>query len=75
MLIVNSFRSCCILYCAIKKDVRLDALVRLLRTSGARIAEVLALNLDEIDLNTRKFQVVGKGNSLMYSAQDPEGYH
>lgn len=36
--------------------------MRLLHTSGARIAEVLALNFDDIDLKTRKFQVVGKGN-------------
>ncbi|PSB46887.1 recombinase XerC [Cyanosarcina cf. burmensis CCALA 770] len=51
-----------ILYYRLKKDARMSALVRLLHTSGARIAEVLALNLDDIDLNTRKFQVVGKGN-------------
>jgi integrase/recombinase XerD len=51
-----------ILYRVIKKDIRLSALVRLLHTSGARIAEVLALNLDDIDLKARKFQVVGKGN-------------
>ena len=51
-----------ILYGAIKKDVRLDALVRLLHTSGARIAEVLTLNLDDVDFRSRKFQVVGKGN-------------
>ncbi|MCP2731111.1 site-specific integrase [Symplocastrum sp. BBK-W-15] len=36
--------------------------MRLLHTSGARIAEVLALNLDELDFHNRKFQVVGKGN-------------
>ncbi len=51
-----------ILYSMIKKDARMSALVRLLHTSGARIAEVLALDLDDIDFNTRKFQVVGKGN-------------
>lgn len=51
-----------ILYHIIKKDVRMSALVRLLHTSGARIGEVLALNLDDINFNTRKFQVVGKGN-------------
>lgn len=51
-----------ILYRMIKKDARMSALVRLLHTSGARIAEVLALDLDDIDFNTRKFQVVGKGN-------------
>lgn len=51
-----------ILYRMIKKDARMSALVRLLHTSGARIAEILALNLDDIDLKTRKFQVIGKGN-------------
>ncbi|MEO1186023.1 MAG: tyrosine-type recombinase/integrase [Cyanobacteria bacterium J06636_27] len=51
-----------ILYQIIKQEARMSALVRLLHTSGARIAEVLALNLNDIDFNTRKFQVVGKGN-------------
>jgi integrase/recombinase XerD len=51
-----------ILYHVIKKDARLSALVRLLHSSGARIAEVLALNLEQIDCKARKFQVVGKGN-------------
>lgn len=51
-----------ILYHILKKDARMSALVRLLHTSGARISEVLALNLDDIDFKTRKFQVVGKGN-------------
>jgi integrase/recombinase XerD len=51
-----------ILYHVIKKDTRLSALVRLLHSSGARIAEVLALNLEQIDCKARKFQVVGKGN-------------
>ena len=51
-----------ILYSIIQKDIRLEALVRLLHSSGARISEILALNLDALDLNTRKFQVIGKGN-------------
>lgn len=51
-----------ILYHVIKKDVRLSALVRLLHSSGARIAEILALNLEQIDFKARKFQVIGKGN-------------
>lgn len=51
-----------VLYQIIKQDARMSALVRLLHSSGARIAEVLALNLDDIDLKTRKFQVLGKGN-------------
>lgn len=50
------------LYQVVKGDVRLHALVALLHRSGARIAEVLALDLEEVDLSGRKFQVVGKGN-------------
>ena len=40
----------------------MDALVRLLHRSGARISEVLAMDLQGMDLANRKFQVVGKGN-------------
>jgi integrase/recombinase XerD len=51
-----------ILYPLLKSDRRLYALVKLLHRSGARIAEVLALNFADIDANNRKFQVIGKGN-------------
>ncbi|MCL6749979.1 tyrosine-type recombinase/integrase [Nostoc sp. CCCryo 231-06] len=51
-----------ILYQAIKKDARLNALVHLLHSSGARIAEILALDLSDIDFTARSFQVIGKGN-------------
>ncbi len=51
-----------ILYQAVKKDARMDALVHLLHSSGARIAEILALNLEGLDIDRRKFQVIGKGN-------------
>jgi integrase/recombinase XerD len=47
---------------AIQKDARLSALVHLLYSSGARIAEILALDLSDIDFTARKFQVIGKGN-------------
>jgi integrase/recombinase XerD len=50
------------LYTVVQSDVRLNALVHLLHRSGARIAEILALDLSEIDLENCKFQVVGKGN-------------
>jgi integrase/recombinase XerD len=50
------------LYQVIAPEVRLSALVYLLHRSGARIAEILALDLEAIDLNQRKFQVIGKGN-------------
>ncbi|RUS92309.1 hypothetical protein DSM106972_099500 [Dulcicalothrix desertica PCC 7102] len=51
-----------LLYQAVKQDVRLDALVHLLHSSGARIAEILALDLKDIDTVNRKFQVIGKRN-------------
>jgi integrase/recombinase XerD len=41
---------------------RLQALVSLLHRSGARIAEVLALDWGQVDWESRKFQVLGKGN-------------
>lgn len=54
------------LYQVVKKDARMSALVHLLHSSGARISEVLALDLDEININTRKFKVVGKGNKTRW---------
>jgi integrase/recombinase XerD len=51
-----------ILYSLVKKDARMDALVHLLHSSGARIAEILSLNLVDLDLDRRRFQVIGKGN-------------
>ncbi len=50
------------LYLSLKPDPRMYALVLLLHRTGARIAEVLALNLADLDLNDYKFQVIGKGN-------------
>ena len=50
------------LYAVIASDVRLSALVSLLHRSGARIAELLALDLVDVDLTHRRFQVIGKGN-------------
>jgi integrase/recombinase XerD len=58
------------LYEAIQPDARLSALVRLLHRSGARVSEILALNLDDLDLDRYKVQVLGKGNKrrwLFYS--------
>lgn len=51
-----------ILYPLLKPDRRLYALVKLLHCSGARIAEVLALDEDDLDTQNQKFKVVGKGN-------------
>lgn len=62
-----------ILYHILKKDARMSALVHLLHTSGARISEVLALNLDDIDFNTRKFQVDYRhtNHPALFTAQQP----
>ena len=51
-----------LLYQAISKDRRIDLLVRLLHRTGARISEVLALDLDDLDMENQRFQVIGKGN-------------
>jgi integrase/recombinase XerD len=51
-----------LLYQTIKPDARLDALVHLLHSTGARIAEIMALDLDDVDVQNRKFQVIGKRN-------------
>jgi integrase/recombinase XerD len=50
------------LYQAITPDCRLHALVRMLHRTGARIAEILALDLADVDLDRRRFQAIGKGN-------------
>lgn len=60
------------LYKVVEVDCRLHALVRLLHRSGARIAEVLALNLAEVDLDGCKFQVVGKGNKRRWCFYSPD---
>ena len=51
-----------LLYQVISKDRRMDLLVRLLHRTGARISEVLALDLDDLDKEKQRFQVIGKGN-------------
>jgi len=51
-----------LLYKSIKHIPRLYALVALIHQSGARISEILALNLAQINFAEREFQVVGKGN-------------
>lgn len=50
------------LYSAVAFDLRMNALVHLLHRTGARISEILALDLDDVNRVQRKFQVVGKGN-------------
>jgi integrase/recombinase XerD len=55
-----------ILYKSVKSDLRMNAIVHLLHRSGCRISELLALNIDDIDLSEYRFQVVGKGNKQRY---------
>jgi integrase/recombinase XerD len=55
-----------ILYNSVKCDLRMNAIVHLLHRSGCRISELLALNIDDVDLSEYKFQVVGKGNKQRY---------
>lgn len=50
------------LYQIVASHCRTNALVHLLHRTGARIAELLALNLADLNLSERKFQVIGKGN-------------
>ncbi len=51
-----------LLYSLVERNSRLHTLILLLHRTGARIAEVLAQDLEQIDLSNRKFLVVGKGN-------------
>lgn len=50
------------LYQAIATDCRLNTLVRILHRTGARISELLALDLADVDLDRCRFQTIGKGN-------------
>lgn len=50
------------LYQTVRSNSRLHAIVALLHRTGARISEVLALDLDDVDLEHQRFQVIGKGN-------------
>lgn len=51
-----------LVYQAVASHSRMNALVRLLHRSGARIGEVLGLDLEGVDRVNYKFSVVGKGN-------------
>ena len=51
-----------LLFKAAFSNPRLHALVSLLYESGARISEVLATNLSDVDLALCQFPVIGKGN-------------
>uniref|UniRef100_UPI0036F352DC tyrosine-type recombinase/integrase n=1 Tax=Trichocoleus desertorum TaxID=1481672 RepID=UPI0036F352DC len=60
------------LYGAVRADARMNALVHLLHRSGARIAEILALDLVEVDLEQCKFRVIGKGNKQRWCFYSPD---
>jgi len=51
-----------VLYSLLERNSRLHTLVLLLHRTGARVSEVLALNLDDLDVLNCKFRVLGKGN-------------
>lgn len=51
-----------LLYKAVASDLRMNAIIHLLHHSGCRIAELLALNINDLDFTVGRFQVVGKGN-------------
>jgi len=52
-----------VLYAGVKKsNARLEAIVYLLHRTGARVGELLSLELSQINFEQRKFQVIGKGN-------------
>lgn len=51
-----------ILYKAVADDRRMNAIVHFLHHTGCRIGELLALDLESVDLFNWKFQVLGKGN-------------
>lgn len=51
-----------VLYEVVQSDLRMNAIVHLLHRTGARIAEILALDLKNVNLAQQKFQVIGKGN-------------
>ncbi|WP_413278802.1 tyrosine-type recombinase/integrase [Floridanema evergladense] len=54
------------LYELVAPDARMHAIVRLLHRTGARIGELLAVDLAQVDISSRKFPVVGKGNKYRW---------
>ncbi len=51
---------------------RLKAIVYLLHSTGARISEILGLNLEALDPINYKFQVLGKGNKQRWCFYNEE---
>ncbi|WP_121971147.1 tyrosine-type recombinase/integrase [Leptolyngbya sp. BC1307] len=60
------------LYQAVELDTRMTAIVSLLHRSGARISEVLQLDLDNVDFEEQRFQVLGKGNKQRWCFFSPD---
>ena len=60
------------LYRAVELDPRMTAIVSLLHRSGARISEVLQLDLDDVDFKEQRFQVLGKGNKQRWCFFSPD---
>lgn len=61
------------LYTAIRRDYRTHTIVRLLHRTGARISELLSLDLADVDLEYQKFQVIGKGNKQRWCFYSDDG--
>ncbi|MBV9386938.1 MAG: tyrosine-type recombinase/integrase [Chroococcidiopsidaceae cyanobacterium CP_BM_ER_R8_30] len=51
-----------ILYSLVEQNSRLHTLILLLHRTGAKVSEVLALDLEQVDFIGRKFLVIGNGN-------------
>lgn len=51
-----------LLYCAVRDDLRMNAIVHLLHRTGCRITELLSINYKDVDFDNQKFEVIGKGN-------------
>lgn len=60
------------LYRAVELDTRMTAIVSLLHRSGARISEVLQLDLHDVDFKEQRFQVLGKGNKQRWCFFSPD---
>jgi integrase/recombinase XerD len=61
-----------LLYSLLEPASRLHTLVLLLHQTGVKIAEALALNLEDIDRVDCKFRVVGKGNKQRWCFYDED---
>ncbi len=63
------------LYRVVTSDLRMNALVHLLHRTGARISEVLGLDLIHLNQEQRKFQVIGKGNKQRWCFYSDDAAH